>query len=103
MIVAIITIYNPNENVVNNALTISDQVDELYLCDNSPEPHKDMFNQINNATYCFMGANLALSGAFNYVLKNNSIGWTDDDFVIFFDQDSYIEAGHINALISEYN
>ena len=36
-------------------------------------------------------------------MKKTDLGWDDEDFVIFFDQDSSIKQGHISKLILEYN
>lgn len=103
MIIALVSLYNPDETVKKNILQISDQVDTVFLCDNSSRNNKTMFIQIPKVRYVFNGKNLALSSAFNKVLKNTDIfDWSDNDFVIFFDQDSSIKPGHINSLICEY-
>lgn len=104
MIIALVSLYNPDKTVKKNILQISEQVDVVFLCDNSLQNNQDMFIQIPKVRYIFNGNNLALSSAFNKVLKNLSIfNWSDDDFVIFFDQDSSIKEGHVNRLICEYN
>ena len=41
-----------------------------------------------------------MSAAFNRVLKEKT--FNDDDFIIFFDQDSHISDEHINILCKEY-
>lgn len=46
--------------------------------------------------------NLGLGAAFNVALKNDTYGWKDDDLIIFFDQDSQIGEGYIQALQDEY-
>ena len=102
MVSALITIYNPEMTVADNIKTISVQVDRVFLCDNSPEEHSGMFSDIQNAVYVFNHGNYALSKAFNVVLKNPVYRWSDDDYVIFFDQDSAIREGHISGLIAEY-
>lgn len=102
MISALVTIYNPEDVVARNVRTISNQVDRLFLCDNSPCQHSEMFSDIQNAIYIFNNGNFALSRAFNVVLKNLKYEWTDEDYVIFFDQDSAIHEGHIAGLVQEY-
>lgn len=102
MISALVTIYNPEDVVARNVRTISDQVDRLFLCDNSPNQHSKMFSDIHNAVYIYNNCNFALSKAFNVVLKNQEYTWNDDDYVIFFDQDSAIQNGHIAGLVHEY-
>ena len=96
------TAYYPNESNLENAKKISGQSDLLIICDNSPVAHKKLFSNIKNAKYFFWGKNLGLSAAFNYVLKNKDLDWLDDDYVIFFDQDSTIPMHHIDMLVREY-
>ena len=103
MIAALITLFNPEESVYDNILTISEQVDKVYLCDNSSTNNGAAYEKIRNVESIFNGENLALSGAFNRVLKNKRNNWTNDDFVFFFDQDSSILPGHIQGLIAQYN
>ena len=103
MISALVTIYNPEDIVASNVRTISNQVDRIFLCDNSPNTNAEMFDGITNAIYIFNQGNFALSKAFNVVLKNQDYGWTDEDYIVFFDQDSAIKEGHISGLVKEYD
>lgn len=102
MITALITLYKPGSKARDNVLSICSQVDRVILCDNSPDPSKDLFEGIENIYYIFNNANLALSGAFNRALKDVAFSWRDDEYIIFFDQDSCIKPGHIEGLINEY-
>ncbi len=103
MIIALVTLYNPDEKVRKHIIEIGKQVDQVILCDNSPKNNEDVFVDIPHCRYFFFARNLALSGAFNRILKNNNdFKWNDDDFIIFFDQDSSIEENHIAKLIDEY-
>lgn len=102
MIVALMTLYKPDDSIITNVRSILPQVNLIYLCDNSPEDNHEMFNFDNHIKYVSFKKNLALSMAFNYALNDMSIGWKDEDYVIFFDQDSYIRDGHIVNLIFEY-
>lgn len=103
MIVALITLYNPDDTVYGNIMTISNQVDRVYLCDNSVKNNSSIYKDIKNAIYMYNnGENLALSGAFNRVLKNKEFNWDEDDYLLFFDQDSSIQQGHIQGLIDCY-
>ena len=104
MVIALVTLYNPNEMVRNHIIEISKQVNQVILCDNSRKNNENVFGDIPHCRYFFFSQNLALSGAFNRILKNNNdFKWNDDDFIIFFDQDSSIEENHIAKLIDEYN
>lgn len=102
MVSALITLYKPDLNVRNNVSSICAQVDRVFLCDNSPEPTEKLFVGLKNIHYIFNGANLALSGAFNRALKDPMFTWKNDEFVIFFDQDSSVKPGHVQGLIEEY-
>lgn len=101
-IVAIITIYYPKEEHLNNINRISEQVDKIFLCDNTPFNNKNSFSNLSNLEYLYFGKNLGLSLAFNFVLTNNKYNWNDDDYIIFFDQDTTIPKNHIKTLISDY-
>ena len=101
MIYALVTLYNPKDTVVKNMRSLSSQVDKIYLLDNSGLSNAHTFSEIANAEYVFFNANLGLSEAFNRILKTYK--FEDDDFIIFFDQDSHIESGHIQTLVAEYN
>ncbi len=105
MIKALITIYNPTKEVPNNIKKIISQVDEVFLCDNSEKDNSLLFKEIlnENVHYVFFNKNLGLSKAFNKVLKEMKYNWNNDDYIIFFDQDSNINDNHISLLIDEYN
>ena len=97
MIFSLITVYNPKslDEVKRNISAIASQVDKIFICDNST--FKTQFEFLpNNAVHLFFNKNLGLSMAFNRVLKNND--FSDDDYIIFFDQDSFIGEGYIHSL-----
>jgi len=102
---ALITVYYPSDGVKANISKVAGQVDTVYICDNSPTNNRELFlsdGRLENAEYIWFGENRGLSRAFNSVLKDPSASWQDDDYVVFFDQDSSISEGHIEALISEF-
>lgn len=103
MKIALITLYNPSEEVVTNVDSVANQVDKVYLCDNSLNNNAEMFDHIKNAIYLFFNKNLALSGAFNKVLRNHMWDFKNSDYILFFDQDSFVENEHIRKLIVEYD
>lgn len=98
---ALITIYFPDETVFDNVRRVASQVDSVFLCDNSPSENKELFANIDNVVYFWFGKNLGLSKAFNSILKQSDL-FSDDDFIIFFDQDATISEKHIESLRSEY-
>lgn len=99
---ALVTLYNPSEKEFNNCRILSQQVDTVILCDNSQESHETVFQNEKNIIYITKNENLGLGVAFNVALKNDTYGWKDDDLIIFFDQDSQIGEGYIQALQDEY-
>ena len=99
---ALVTLYNPSEKEFNNCRILSQQVDTVILCDNSQESHETVFQNEKNIIYIPKNENLGLGAAFNVALKNDTYGWKDDDLIIFFDQDSQIGEGYIQALQDEY-
>ncbi len=101
MIRAIITVYHPSQENLQNIKNISKQVDSTIICDNSPNYCNELKN-LQNINYVWFGQNLGLSKAFNNVLQNKEFGWQDDDYVIFFDQDSNINDNYIESLLTEF-
>lgn len=99
---ALVTLYNPSEKEFNNCRILSQQVDTVILCDNSQESHETAFQDKKNIVYVTKNKNLGLGAAFNMALKDDTYGWKDDDLIIFFDQDSQIGEGYIQALQDEY-
>ena len=97
---AIVTVYYPDSENADNVARIAKQVDQVIICDNSPTDNSALFTG-ENIHYEFFGENLGLSAAFNRVLKAD-MGWSEDDYIIFFDQDSTIEENHINNLMEVY-
>lgn len=102
-IVSIITLYNPNEKVLENVRFVSEQSNLTILTDNSREDNSEMFSSLNNVRYITNKKNLGLSMAFNKVLKDSSFNWSENDYIVFFDQDSRIKPDHINSLINKFN
>lgn len=103
-IICLATIFYPNESNVENMVALSNQADRLFICDNTPDiDNSAMFDNIGkNITYLPNKRNLGLSCAFNVVLKNSSYGFSDNDYCMFFDQDSRVDEGHIKRLVEIY-
>lgn len=98
---AIVTVYYPDKENAENVERISQQVDQVIICDNSPNDNQDLFKG-EKIEYVFFGENLGLSAAFNRVLKAD-MNWSDGDYIVFFDQDSTIEENHIDKLVEVYS
>jgi len=102
MKVAIVTAYYPDVENKNNVEKIAEQVDKVIVCDNSPSDNGSIFCG-EKVEYVFFGENLGLSAAFNKVLKDDKKSWSNDDYIVFFDQDSTIEPNHIDCLVGIYD
>ena len=101
MITALITLYNPSVENINNIYSVTKQADLVFVCDNSSVDNSKMLVDFpDTVIYLPNMKNLGLPKAFNKALKMNTF-WQEDSWVIFFDQDSKIETGHIETLIKE--
>lgn len=101
-ITVLVTVYKPDETIKNNIEKIAAQVDRVIVCDNSRKKHQELFSDIANAHYLSKEENLGLPVAFNLALKDDSFNWDDEEFIVFFDQDSQIKDGYIVALKRSY-
>lgn len=103
MVTAIISLFNPNNEVYNNIILVSKQVDRVILVDNSTESN-DLFLKLenNNIIYRFMGGNIGIPKAFNSVLKDDTFLWKNDEYIVFFDQDSKIAKAQIETLLNSF-
>ncbi len=102
---ALITVYHPDGAVVENVSAIARQVDGVFICDNSSGSNQMLFSSVlaeGNGQYIWFGGNLGLSRAFNRVLRDDRYPWREEDYILFFDQDSRVEEGHISALTGQY-
>lgn len=103
MIKAIVTIYYPSSAVRENIERILNQVDVVWICDNSPKvDNRDLFENLDKLNYVWFGENRGLSLAFNTILKDPAGQWEDDDYIVFFDQDSSVGPDHMRNLVKEY-
>lgn len=102
-VIALITYFNPTRENIENTNIIAKQVDKVFIFDNSSYSSiKHNYFKSSNIKYYTLGKNYGLSGAFNFLLKNENFKWYDDDFIIFFDQDTKIKLQHIEILKNEY-
>ncbi|WP_303834048.1 glycosyltransferase [Ruminococcus flavefaciens] len=102
-IISIITLFNPGETVIENVRRVSEQSDLTILVDNSNKNNSELIGSLSNVKYIANLKNLGLSMAFNKVLKEKKFEWNEDDFVLFFDQDSKIKPNHVKCLIDKFN
>lgn len=100
MITALVSVYGFTEQVYKNIKKIEKQVDRVIIADNSK--NKSFFPFGEKIIYHFNNSNKGISKAFNEILKDNQFNWCDDDYVVFFDQDTEIPENHINILINNF-
>ena len=98
-ICAVTVLYQPSDIVCDNIDTYLNEVDHLYLYDNSSEPGGGVYQKYNDdsrITFITPGQNMGLSRAFNEVARIASLeGYT---WMITFDQDSKAEKGMISSM-----
>lgn len=98
---ALVTLFYPNNNILENIKILSSQVDFVILCDNTPEiSNQSLFSEIKNCIYIANKKNFGLSKAFNIALKSQN--FNKDDYIFFFDQDSKIPEDYIKILIKNF-
>lgn len=100
--IALVTVFNPDQHMVDNIIQISQQVDWIGIADNSKIDNSELFAGILNCRYQANQKNLGLSRAFNLFLQDIKYVWNENDIIIFFDQDSWIEQDYIQQLIKTY-
>lgn len=102
-VTALVTVYQPDETVVKNIANIAKQVNRIVVCDNSSEDHRNIFLGLDGSiNYITCHINQGLPGAFNLALRSNDLHWNEEEFIIFFDQDSQIKEGYIQGLLHSY-
>lgn len=100
-IYALVTLFYPNEKIVENVQALANQVDCVILSDNTPScDNHNLFAEIRNCVYIANGENFGLSKAFNVALKSQS--FCNEDYIFFFDQDSRICNGYTETLIRNF-
>jgi hypothetical protein len=97
----IIVLYQPNWELTKKTLeSISPQVDEVFISDNSTNIQNIDLSYYKNVTYHFIGENKGIATAQNIGIdyfKQNKY-----DFIIFFDQDSIPSIDLVEHLYNKY-
>lgn len=92
----VVTLYHPSENVFTNINSYLDQLDILYVLDNTEKPDdkiKARFSSNAKIKYIAFHDNMGIAYAMNYALK--AVG--DYDFLLTMDQDSQFMPGMMAA------
>lgn len=101
-VIALVTLFHPKQDHALHIAEYARQCDLVFLCDNSGTDSSSLFSDIKNCLHIRNPDNLGLSRAFNIALSPKCFAWQDEDYVLFFDQDSEIAPNHVRSLIDEY-
>ena len=88
----VVTLYHPEESVLENIRSYLSEVDVLYVLDNTEEPEEkwaQAFASMERVRYVPFHENRGISCALNYALEEAK----DFDFLLTMDQDSRFPAG----------
>lgn len=103
-IAGICILYNPENNIYENINSYINNIDRLYIIDNSLEKKQNLLNSINSSEkiiYFHHPENIGIGKAINLIaklsLENNF------KFLLTMDQDSYFENGSFKKLIEFIN
>lgn len=98
-ICAVVVLYNPNEEVIGNIYSYVQELDRLYIYDNSDKKnisYIEKLEKIPKAEYLGKKDNNGLAMAFNETAGiARTAGYT---WMITFDQDSFAEKGMVTAM-----
>ena len=98
-IAGVTVLYNPKKDLVENIKTYSQQLDCLYLIDNSYNDNSKLFKKIPNAVYIANHENLGMASALNKAISlsiENGFKW-----LLTMDQDSYFKKDELEKLINK--
>lgn len=95
----IVTLYNPDKEVKKNILSYLDEVNKLYVIDNTPDhDNKDILPKSRKIKYIFNGKNIGVASALNIGAKmaiNENYEW-----LLTMDQDSRFKKNSVNKMKS---
>lgn len=98
-ICAVVVLYNPGEKVFENINSYANELDKVYLYDNSTKPDANVtgkLKEIKNIVFLDGNGNNGLSVAFN---ETSALAQKDGyTWMITFDQDSRAETGMIKSM-----
>ena len=100
-LVGVVTLYHPEESVLENIRSYLSEVDVLYVLDNTEEPEEkwaQAFASMERVRYVPFHENRGISCALNYALEEAK----DFDFLLTMDQDSRFPAGAMRKYKEEF-
>ncbi len=98
-IAAVVVLYNPDDGVVDNISTYINQVDKLFVVDNSENINRDIIKRISapNIKYIENNTNLGIATALN-IGAQNAIN-ENYDYLLTMDQDSKASERMVEVLV----
>ena len=100
-IAALVILYNPDKNILDNINSFVNQVDKVFIVDNSELLNQVLVNNlasIKNVEYIFNNSNIGVAAALNIgAQKAIDQGF---DFLLTMDQDSKATNGMVEELLS---
>lgn len=101
---AVVVLYNPSIDFINNIYSYIDYVSHLIIIDNSENPNtalSESFSQYQNATLILNNENSGVAKALNTGIK--LLALKNYDWALTMDQDSYFEKDMISNYIEDLN
>ena len=98
-----VILFNPSEEVVNNILSYLNQLDCLWLIDNSDDDNSRLFESIDSANIFYMPnyKNLGIAAALNLAaekaIKENY------EYLLTMDQDSLVSENYVCEMLKIFN
>lgn len=101
-IAAIVVLYNPTENIFDNLYTYLDQLEKIYIVDNSEttidKKIAEKILSVPNTSYIFNGSNIGIASALNLGAQTAiNEGY---NYLLTMDQDSSAPPQMVNTLYS---
>ena len=100
-VAGVVVLFNPEESVIENILSFSDQVKFLIIVDNSQMPSAFINDFVSNnkdkTEYIFNGENLGVAAALNIGAQRAVAGGYS--FLLTMDQDSKAPPGMVSSLL----
>lgn len=96
-IAGVVVLYNPDDNVGKNIASYLNNIDRLYVIDNSRHKNDNLLQNIYKIKYIFNNKNLGIATALNIGAKEAiKDGY---DFLLTMDQDSKFSSNNLDNMI----
>lgn len=99
---AIVVLYNPNDEVLTNIDSYIEEIEQLYVLDNSTQYNQKLIDKIKENSKCkymSMNGNKGLAGALN--IGCHMAYEQGFDYILTMDQDSCFKEGAVSRLIEK--